>query len=203
VNSLTNELRRLAGFRAGAIMADPPIPFVAFSTKGEGRSPQAHYRCSQFDELAALPVAGIAANDAFLCLWLPLRSVELVAPLMAAWGFAFSGAAFVWAKQTKNGGWFMGTGYGTRHNAEVCWLGRRGAPKRMSMGVRELIVAPRRQHSRKPDETYTRIEALCAGPYIELWARQQWPGWTCIGDEADKFVPASRRAVPHFEGAAR
>ena len=81
----------------------------------------------------------------------------------------------------------MGGGYSTRHNVEVCWLGRRGGPRRKSAAVRELIIAPRREHSRKPDEVYRRIEALCDGPYVELFARQQWPGWICVGDEAEKF----------------
>ena len=81
----------------------------------------------------------------------------------------------------------MGNGYGTRHNAEICWLGRRGKPQRKSKGVRELIVAPIREHSRKPDEVYQRIETLCAGPYVELFARQQWPGWICVGDQVEKF----------------
>ena len=67
-------------------------------------------------------------------------------------------------------------------------FGRRGNPQRKSKGVRELIDAPVREHSRKPDEIYTRIEALCDGPYVELWARQQWPGWTCIGNELDRFT---------------
>jgi len=177
-----------AGMQAGAIMADPGIAFRAYSAKGEGRSPQRHYECTPFEELAALPVASIAAEDCFLFLWIPLRSVVLVQPLMRAWGFKFSGSAFVWAKQNKNGvGWFMSTGYGTRKNAEVCWLGRRGSPQRKSKGVRELIVAPLREHSRKPDEVYQRIEALCEGPYVELFARQQWPNWTCVGDEVGKF----------------
>jgi N6-adenosine-specific RNA methylase IME4 len=177
------------GGRYGAILADPGLSFEAYSFKGEGRSPQKHYRCTPFDELCALPVAALAAENCFLFLWVPLRSVNLVTPLMQAWGFAFSGSAFVWAKQNKNGGWFMGNGYGTRHNAEVCWLGRRGKPQRQSKGVRELIVAPRREHSRKPDEIYRRIEALCTGPYLELYARQQWPGWTCVGDESERFAP--------------
>jgi N6-adenosine-specific RNA methylase IME4 len=82
----------------------------------------------------------------------------------------------------------MGNGYGTRHNAEVCWLGRRGSPQRKSKAVRELIIAPRREHSRKPDEIYGRIEELCDGPYVELFARQQWLGWRCTGNEQDKFV---------------
>jgi N6-adenosine-specific RNA methylase IME4 len=81
----------------------------------------------------------------------------------------------------------MGGGYGTRHNVEICWLGRRGSPRHKSAGVRELIIAPVCEHSLKPDEIYKRIKALCEGPYLELFARQQWPGWTCVGDELGKF----------------
>jgi N6-adenosine-specific RNA methylase IME4 len=181
-------MMNLPDIKARAIMADPAIAFRTYSSKGEGRSPQRHYRCSPFDELRALPVADCAAADCFLFLWVPLRSVFHVVPLMHAWGSDFSGSAFTWVKQNRSGvGWFMGGGYGTRHNAEVCWLGRRGKPQRKSKGVRELIVAPIREHSRKPDEAYRRIETLCDGPYLELFARQQWPGWTCIGDEAEKF----------------
>src|SRR6516225_2091948 len=100
-----------AGTQAGAIMADPSIAFRAYSAKGEGRCPQRHYRCTPLDELKALPIADIAAADCFLFLWVPLRSVADVVPLMRAWGFAFSGSAFVWAKQNRRGlGWFMGNG---------------------------------------------------------------------------------------------
>jgi N6-adenosine-specific RNA methylase IME4 len=106
-------------------------------------------------------------------------------------GFKFSGTALVWAKRNKKGtGWFMSTGCGTRKNAEVCRLGRRGSPQRKSKGVRKLIVAPLREHSQKPDEVYRRIEALCDGPYVELFARQQWPNWTCVGDEVGKLPSA-------------
>jgi N6-adenosine-specific RNA methylase IME4 len=157
------------GMRAGAIMADPGLAFACCSAKGEGRSPQAHYHCTPFAELPEFPVANIAAADCFLFLWIPLRSVYLVEPLMSAWGFTFSGAGFVWIKQNQSGvGYFMGGGYGTRHNVEICWLGRRGSPRQKSPGVRELIIAPRREHSRKPDEVYARIEALCEGPFVEL-----------------------------------
>jgi N6-adenosine-specific RNA methylase IME4 len=176
------------GMKFGAIMADPGIAFEARSPKGESRTPQKYYQCTAFKELSALPIADIAKQDCFLFLWIPLRSVFLAEPLMREWGFTFSGTAFVWAKLNKSGeGWFMGTGFGTRKNAEVCWLGRRGSPQRKSMAVRELIVAPRREHSRKPDEIYERIEALCAGPYLELYARQQWPSWVCVGNQAEKF----------------
>jgi N6-adenosine-specific RNA methylase IME4 len=194
INVSDADLRITAGMQAGAILADPGVAFRTYSAKGEGRSPQKHYRCTPFEQLAALPIAAIAANDCFLFLWVPLRSVFLVEPLMQAWGFKFSGSAFAWAKLNKSGvGWFMGNGYGTRHNVEICWLGRRGKPRRKSKAERELVVAPLREHSRKPDEVYGRIEAMCGGPYVELFARQQWPGWTCVGDEQNKFLVEAAR----------
>jgi N6-adenosine-specific RNA methylase IME4 len=181
----------LPDIRAGAITADPPLAFEAWSRKGEGRPPQHHYACLSFEQLAAMPIASVAALHCFLFLWIPLRSVFLVEPLMRAWGFVFSGVGFSWVKQNRSGvGWFMGGGYGTRHNVEICWLGRRGSPRRKSAGVRELIVAPVRDHSRKPDEIYRRVEEFCDGPYLELFSRQQWPGWTCVGDEIGKFREA-------------
>jgi N6-adenosine-specific RNA methylase IME4 len=89
-------------------------------------------------------------------------------------------------------GYWMGGGLaGTRKNMEIAWEGRRGNPKRADRGVPELIVAPRREHSRKPDEQYERIERL-VGPgkvMVELFARQQWPGWHCYGDQLDQFTP--------------
>ncbi len=76
----------LPDINAGLITADPPIPFKTWSRKGEGRSPQHHYKCSAFEQLADIPVASIAAPDCFLLLWIPPRSVFLVEPLMNAWG---------------------------------------------------------------------------------------------------------------------
>ncbi len=85
----------------------------------------------------------------------------------------------------------MALGHTTRKNTELCWLGRRGNPKRLDKGVRELIVAPVREHSRKPDEIYERIERFCAGPYLELFARQRRNGWFSDGNELDRFARAS------------
>jgi N6-adenosine-specific RNA methylase IME4 len=53
--------------------------------------------------------------------------------------------------------------------------------------VREIVLAPVREHSRKPSEVYRRIERFCAGPRIELFARERRPGWISWGDEIDRF----------------
>jgi N6-adenosine-specific RNA methylase IME4 len=74
-------------------------------------------------------------------------------------------------------------------------LARRGSPKRRSAKVRELIVSPRREHSRKPDEIHERIERYCAGPYVELFARSSRKGWKTWGAEATKFDQPMREAA--------
>jgi N6-adenosine-specific RNA methylase IME4 len=81
----------------------------------------------------------------------------------------------------------MSTGYWTRANPELCLLFTRGQPKRLSTSVRKLIIAPRREHSRKPEEIRTRAQKLTSGPYIELFARQPAPGWDAWGNETAKF----------------
>jgi N6-adenosine-specific RNA methylase IME4 len=179
---------------AGAILADPPWPFKTRSPKGEGRSACRHYPTKMtLDEIKAYPVANLVAANVWLFLWVPAPLTPATADVMAAWGFAFSGLALSWPKQNPSGrGWWMGLGHTTRKNIELCWLGRRGHPKRLSRGVRELIVAPVREHSRKPDEQYERIERFCAGPYLELFARQRRPGWISLGDELDRFISQER-----------
>ena len=79
--------------------------------------------------------------------------------------------------------------------AERCMLYARGAANRKSGGVPRLIVSPRREHSRKPDEIYERIEALLDGPYLEMFSRNDRPGWDCWGHEAGAFAIHQRLAA--------
>ena len=81
----------------------------------------------------------------------------------------------------------MGFGYWTRKQVEPCWLFTKGRPKRLSKGVRQVILEPRREHSRKPDSQYERIEALVDGPYLELFSRKSREGWASWGNDAGRF----------------
>jgi N6-adenosine-specific RNA methylase IME4 len=78
-------------------------------------------------------------------------------------------------------------GHTTRKDAEFCLLARRGRPQRLAADVREVVLEPVREHSRKPAEVYRRIERFCADPRIELFAREMRPGWVSWGDEIDRF----------------
>ena len=171
-----------------AVLADPPWQFEAYSgPRVAQRSAHQHYAVSPLDTLAAIEI--LAADNCALFMWAVDSHIDQAIDLMKRWGFDYKTIAFVWVKTTKDGKPRMGMGLWTRKQAEVCLMGTRGKVFRVGKGVRQVIMAPRREHSRKPDEIYERIEALVGGPYCEMFARQKWPGWHAIGDEVDKFQP--------------
>ena len=90
---------------------------------------------------------------------------------------------------------FTGMGFWTRANPELCLLATRGKPQRRATDVAKLLIAARREHSRKPDETYGRIERLVEGPYLELFARATRPGWDRRG-QPGRAVRLRARANP-------
>jgi N6-adenosine-specific RNA methylase IME4 len=190
----------------GAIYADPPWAFASYSHKGKGRSPEAHYDCMGLDAIKAVPVADWAAPDCALFLWATDPSLPQALEVISAWGFVYKTVAFTWVKTTKDGSGFpIGCGYWTRANPETCLLATRGRPQRLSRSVRQLLFAPRREHSRKPDEGYTCIEALVSGPYLEMFARSRRQRWESWGVEVDEGIGARRwnsRMQPFEEGRA-
>ena len=178
--------------RYGIIYADPCWTFQTYSEKGKGRSPEQHYACMSLNDISALPVADISAEDCVLFLWATFPMLPQALSVMERWGFAYKTVAFTWAKRTKtDSGWHFGNGYWTRANAEVVLLGTRGHPKRVDKGVRQLVVAPVGAHSAKPPEVRDRIVKLMGDvPRIELFARGRIPdGWDSWGLEAEVRGP--------------
>lgn len=172
---------------ARCILADPPWYFRNFSAKGEEKNPVAHYDCMSTDDIAALPVSQLAAPDCALLMWATAPMLPDAISLMSAWGFTFKSAG-AWAKQSKTGEkWAFGTGYCFRSAAEFFLLGTIGKPKIQSRSVRNLIVAPVREHSRKPDCQYEMAEQLFEGPYVELFSRTSREGWQSWGNDSGKF----------------
>jgi N6-adenosine-specific RNA methylase IME4 len=178
--------RPTGGYRV--IYADPPWRYELYSEAGEGKAPQAHYDCMSTAAIASLPVWQIAAADSALFLWATFPMLRDALNVMTAWGFAYKSGAS-WAKQSSTGRkWAFGPGYLFRSASELLLLGTRGAPRCQSKSVRNLIVAPVREHSRKPDDAYEMIEAMFpARPRVELFARTARPGWDAFGNEAGRW----------------
>lgn len=184
----------------GAIYADPPWSFEVWAKDtGNGRSASAHYATQSTADLCALPVSDLVAPNSVLFMWACWPTLKDAFALIDAWGFTYKTCAFTWLKANATQiDWLrddadvsVGMGYWTRANSEVCLLATRGKPKRINADVRQGIIEPRREHSRKPACVYERIERLVEGPYLELFARNQRKGWTSWGNETAKFGEAA------------
>jgi len=174
----------------GVISADPAWLFKTYSEKGEGKSASQHYDVMTTDDICKLPVADYAADDCALFIWCVWPHIFHAERVINAWGFEYSGLAWEWIKYNDETEKFsFGNGYGTRKNVEPCLLARRGKPELLSRSCRDFIYSPRREHSRKPDVHYERVERMFKGPYLELFARQRWPGWdVAYSNQANKFT---------------
>ena len=86
----------------------------------------------------------------------------------------------------------MGLGFWTRSNSEICLLGTKGHPSRVSRSISQICDARIMAHSKKPDETRRRIvELLGDVPRLEMFARQRAEGWDAWGNE----VPPEERTI--------
>lgn len=188
----------------GAIYCDPPWRFEVWSgtevVQARGststyKPASVHYRTMTVDELSGIPIGDLAADDCTLFMWVCWPTLLDALEILKAWGFKYKTCGFDWMKaHTQQIDIFrddasasMGMGYWTRSNSEPCLLATRGKPKRLNADVRQGIIEPRREHSRKPDCVYGRIERLVEGPYLELFARSTRPGWSSWGNEVGKF----------------
>jgi N6-adenosine-specific RNA methylase IME4 len=167
-----------SGYRAGCLLVDPPWRFKNYS--GECAVAD-QYETMAVADIAALPVP--AADDAILFLWATWPTLPDALAVIDAWDFTYKTAGFLWVKTLADGSLYTGRGYHTRANSEPVLLAKRGNPRRLNMDVRQIVMAPVGQHSVKPEEVARRIERLYPGPYLELFARRERPGWTCWGDE--------------------
>jgi N6-adenosine-specific RNA methylase IME4 len=170
------------------ILADPPWQY---DDRPPRTSAEAHYPTMSFDELASLPVGDYGADRCALFLWATWPIMPAPFYLINAWGFTYKTDAFVWVKSSKSGmSFFMGNGHYTRANTEFCLLAFKGKPQiPADRGVHQVIYSPVREHSRKPDEQYGKIERMYPdAAKLELFARQHRPGWDVWGNEVESTV---------------
>ncbi|MFG6332704.1 MAG: DNA methyltransferase [Lachnospiraceae bacterium] len=169
------------------IYADPPWRYDQKSLQGAAEK---HYATMSMEELCGLPVEQISAKDSLLFLWATFPQLPAALRLISAWGFKYKTVAFLWLKKNRKAdSWFFGLGFWTRGNAELCLLATRGHPKRRAANIHQFIISPIEAHSKKPDIVRDKIVALAGDvPRIELFARQETPGWDVWGNEVTNSI---------------
>ena len=166
------------------IVADPPWHYPARPIGGAkpgtmGAAKPFPYSTMTIEEIKALPVAALAAEDAVLWLWTTNKWLRDAFAVMDAWGFGYR-QTLVWGKNNP-----MPVGSVAPSAAEFLMVGKRGKPE-MRRGVwpSSVIVTARpsvRIHSAKPDCFRDYIEDSSPGPYVELFARSPRLGWDSWG----------------------
>lgn len=161
------------GVKFGCIYADPPWQYGNQATRAATDN---HYQTMPLDDICALPIAAIAADESHLHLWTTNGFLPDAFKVMEAWGFEYK-SVMVWAKTQ------LGIGNYWRVSHEFLLLGVRGDlvfPQ--SDRPRSWIEAPRGKHSAKPEIFRQLIEKVSPQPRIELFGRKVSPGWTVWGN---------------------
>ena len=176
------------GKKYQTIYADPPWQFQNRTGKAAPEHKRLHrYNTMTLDEIKSLPVQEIADDKSHLYLWVPNALLPDGLSVMQAWGFTYK-TNIIWEKIRQDGypdG--RGVGFYFRNVTEILLFGIRGKNNRTLQPARtqvNLIRSKKREHSRKPDEFISLIEACSNGPFIELFARGDRTGWDMWGNQA-------------------
>ena len=174
------------------VLADPPwnirTTMSCPTFKNDSWNRELEYNTMTDNEIMLLPVKDIIADDAVLFMWVIDSRIGIIEQLFKAWGFEYRCIAFIWHKRSDlNGDMATMTPF-TRRSCEYCFLGVRGKHIIKKPYISQFIDAKRRKHSQKPDEIYSRIEAMMGDvPKIELFSRHRRQGWDVFGDQIPDY----------------
>jgi N6-adenosine-specific RNA methylase IME4 len=182
---MAGHARKAGRVTYACIVADPPWSF-GDRLPGPGRGAEKHYDVLDLEAIKTFALPSIA-DDAWLFLWRVSSQVEEAYQVCRAWGFVPK-SEIVWLKRTSGGKRWFGMGRSVRAEHETAIIAKRGRPPILNNGIRSTFEAlvPERGHSAKPDEFFSIVESLCSGPRLELFARVDRPGWTCLGDQLEE-----------------
>lgn len=138
------------------------------------------YPTLKLEELKKLRVLDIAASDSLLFMWATNPHLDQAIELGRTWGFDYRTVIFIWNKMVHNPGKY------NLSYCELCLLFKHGRipTPRGARNTKQLINAPRGEHSEKPIEVAQNIELMFPSHRrIELFARERRPGWDSWGLE--------------------
>lgn len=124
-----------------------------------------------------------ASDQCHLYLWTTQRFIWDARSLLDNWGFRHL-AVMVWYKP----GGFQPVGL-PQYNCEFVLIGRKGSLEfNTTKNFPLCFQAPRREHSRKPDEFYQLVSRVSPGPRLDMFSRESRDGYQQFGVEKNVFL---------------
>ena len=160
------------------IYADPPWQYNADFMDKYGHA-KSHYSTMSIEELCALPVADVRADDCVLFMWTTSPKLEQAFQVIKAWGFKYK-TSFVWDKVKHNFGYYNSV----RH--EFLLIAGHGSSTPDVKELHDSVISIERsgKHSEKPEYFRELIDKLyTTGNKVELFARNKVEGWDTWGAE--------------------
>ena len=168
------------------IYTDPPWKYPSRNKDTVFGLGMNRYKGMSLDELKALPIDSIAADNCAIFMWhVSPKYIEYpIGELFSSWGFRYINKAFTWIKISKEGKPRLLPGHYTGSNSEDCFLGIKGKMEVKDKGVNQIVIGTLEEHSEKPRIVRERIVQLFGDlPKIELFARERYNNWDSWGDE--------------------
>lgn len=168
------------------IVIDPPWDWGDEGDVDQFGIARPTYATMTINEIAALPVGELAEKNAHIYLWITNRSLPKGFRLLEEWGFRYI-TAITWVKPS------FGLGNYYRGSTEHVLFGVKGSLglSRRDLGTHFTAKRPRSEaggaprHSAKPQEFYEMVESASPGPFLEIFARADRPGWKVWGAEVE------------------
>jgi len=183
--ALKSERPALPDGRFETIVIDPPWEMQKIERDVRPNQVAFDYPTMNEAELAAFGVPAMASDDCHLFCWTTHKHLPMALRLLESWGFRYV-CTMVWHKP----GGFQPIGL-PQYNCEFAMYARRGSPQFIdTKAFPACFEAPRREHSRKPDEFYDLVRRVTAGPRIDVFSREARPGFEQFGNETAKFEAA-------------
>ncbi len=184
----------IEGEDRGGGVADMPVPEGTFATividppwpYGGRYDPAGHRAASPYEEMSLEKLAEwkvpneLAAPDCVLWLWTTNAFMRPAYDLLGQWDFEPK-TILTWVKDR------IGLGYWLRGMTEHCILAVRGSPKLSITNESTALIAPLREHSRKPAEFYEMLKRISPEPRTDLFGREERDGFTIWGNQPTRF----------------
>jgi N6-adenosine-specific RNA methylase IME4 len=171
----------------GTIVIDPPWPMEKIEREVRPNQVGFDYPTMTEEDLVAFGTAidRCAADNCHLFMWTTQKFLPMALRLLEQWGFRYV-LTMVWHKP----GGFQPVGL-PQYNCEFVLYARSGSPAFADTKAFNCCFdAPRREHSRKPDEFYDLVRRVTADGRIDIFSREAREGFDQYGNEIAKFAEA-------------